>query len=384
MKKVLIFGSTGSIGRNALKVISKAKGEFKVIGLSTNQDIDTLKAQIAEFKPSFVCVNDLDQAEKLKAKLIKGPKIFSGEEGLLEFSEIESDISLMAIAGISCLKPLLKNIRHAKRIALANKESVVCAGSLVFEEARKYRTQILPVDSEINALFQLFGENKSLTNGKINKVYLTASGGSLADISQKDLARVKLNRVLAHPTWKMGPRITVDSATLINKGFEVIETHFFFGLPYEKISILMHRESMIHALVEEADGTLFACLYPPDMKMPISFALYYPQRKKGDCKVDFKSSFSCNFRPVCYTDYPLLKATLDAAKRKDNSLIILNASDEVAIDSFLRGKIKFIDIGKVIRRVLKKYPAHPVKDINDVYGWDSWARTKAQEAINKL
>ena len=146
----------------------------------------------------------------------------------------------------------------------------------------------------------------------------------------------------------------------------------------------MHRESMIHALVEETDGTLFACIYPPDMKIPISFALHYPQRSHQGSKLNFKNSFSCNFRPVRFADYPLLKVTLDAAKRKDNSLVILNASDEVAIDNFLRGRIKFVDIGKVIAKVLKKYPAHPVRNINDVYGWDSWGRTKAQEAINKL
>ncbi|MBU2265541.1 MAG: 1-deoxy-D-xylulose-5-phosphate reductoisomerase, partial [Candidatus Omnitrophica bacterium] len=200
----------------------------------------------------------------------------------------------------------------------------------------------------------------------------------------KDLSKVTVGRVLAHPTWKMGPRITVDSATLVNKGFEVIETHFFFNLAYEKIDILIHRESMIHALIEETDGTLFACLYPPDMKTPISFALHYPDRKKGNCKVNFKNSFSCNFRPIRYSDYPLLKVTLDAAKRNDNSLVILNACDEVAISNFLKGKIKFTDIGKVITKVLEKYPAHQIKNINDVLGWDNWARIKAEELIDKL
>ncbi|MBU2044894.1 MAG: 1-deoxy-D-xylulose-5-phosphate reductoisomerase [Candidatus Omnitrophica bacterium] len=384
MKKVLIFGSTGSIGRNALKVIGKAKGQFKVIGLSANRDIDTLNRQIAEFRPSFVCLNDRSQAEKLKSRLPKGLEVFSGESGLLEFASLESDISLMAISGISCLRPLLKNIKHTKRIALANKESLVTAGSLVFEEAKKQKTEILPVDSEINALFQLFETNKSLTNGNLNRVYLTASGGALAGCKHKDLSKVTVGRVLAHPTWKMGPRITVDSATLVNKGFEVIETHFFFNLAYEKIDILIHRESMIHALIEETDGTLFACLYPPDMKTPISFALHYPDRKKGNCKVNFKNSFSCNFRPIRYSDYPLLKVTLDAAKRNDNSLVILNACDEVAISNFLKGKIKFTDIGKVITKVLEKYPAHQIKNINDVLGWDNWARIKAEELIDKL
>ncbi len=384
MKKLLIFGSTGSIGRNALRVVAKEKSDFKVIGLSANKDLNTLYQQIKKFRPAYVCLKDELGAKELKAKLPKGIKLFSGEKGLLEFSALESDVSLMAISGISSLKPLLENIKHARRIALANKESLVTAGELVFRRAKRFNTEILPVDSEINALFQLFGENRYLTNGSVNKVYLTASGGALAGYKPKQLSKVTVKEVLAHPTWKMGARITVDSATLVNKGFEVIETHFFFGLPYERIDILLHPESTVHALVEKADGTLFACLYPPDMKLPISFALYYPKRKESRDKINFKNRFSYNFKPMDYSYYPLLKIILEAAKRKDNALTILNACDEVAIDYFLRGKIKFTDIHRVITESFAKYPSAPVKNINDVLHWDTWARIKTKEQINKL
>ncbi|MCF7908857.1 MAG: 1-deoxy-D-xylulose-5-phosphate reductoisomerase [Candidatus Omnitrophica bacterium] len=384
MKKVLIFGSTGSIGRNALAVIRKTKNEFKVIGLTANKDITTLKRQIKEFHPSYVCVNDEARAKRLKSELPKGIKLFVGQKGLLEFSSLESDISLMAISGVSSLLPLLENIKYTKRVALANKESLVTAGDLVFKKATKHNTEILPVDSEINALFQLFEEKRSLTNGSLGKVYLTASGGALFGYKQKDLSRVSVSEVLNHPTWKMGARITVDSATLINKAFEVIETHFFFGLPYEKIDILLHRESAIHALVEKTDGTLFACIYPPDMKMPISFALHYPKRKAQNQKINFRGSFSYNFKPIPYASYPLLRIVLEAAKKQDNGLAVLNASDEVAIDHFLKGKIKFTDIYKIIAHISKIYPSCDIKNVNDVLYWDKWARRKTEERINKL
>lgn len=384
MKKVIIFGSTGSIGKSALAVIGKAKDKFKVVGLAANKDLNALYRQIKQFKPQAVCLTDEGKAARLKPKLLKGVKLFSGESGLLEFSGLKSDISLMAISGVACLKPLLENIKHTKRVALANKESLVTAGSLVLAKARKYKTEILPVDSEINALFQLVSENKSLTNGSLSKVYLTASGGALCGLKNKDLAKVTVKKVLAHPTWKMGKRITVDSATLVNKAFEVIETHFFFGLPYNKIDILLHRESTIHALVEKNDGTLFACLYPPDMKLPISFALHYPTRQPKEKKVNFKNRFSYNFEPMPYANYPLLRIVLEAARRRDNSLAILNACDEVAVCAFLKGKIKFTDIIKIMTHIFKTYPRRKIKNINQVFCWDKWGRAKTKEEIAKL
>ena len=385
MKRVVIFGSTGSIGKNALSVIKESKGKFKVIGLCANKDINTLYGQIKEFHPSFVCLRDEGKAKSLRKRLGKGIKLFSGQEGIEEFSSIKSDIAVMAITGISSLKPLLIAIANSKRIALANKESIVTAGPLVFERAKRFNTQILPVDSEINALFQLIeSRGGGGCRDDLRKVYLTASGGALAGYSKSRLAKVGVKKVLDHPTWKMGKRVTVDSATLVNKGFEVIETHYFFGLDYQKIGIIFHKESAIHALLEYKDSTLFACLYPPDMKMPISHALCYPKRFNSKEGMNFKSSFSYNFRPLDYKNYPLLRIILEAGKKEDNSLVILNAADEVAIDYFLRRRIKFIDIYKVMTYIFRNYKSSKIKRIGDVFFWDDWARKKAEEYLKRL
>ncbi len=383
MKKVLIFGSTGSVGKNALSVIKKSEGEFKVLGLCANSDTQMLMRQVREFKPSYVCLRSEEAAAKLPASLKKRVRLFTGEKGLTEFASLKSDISLMAISGISCLEPLLLNIRHTKRVALANKESIVAAGSLVFKEADKYRTQILPVDSEINALFQLITD-KNKSGDEFKKVYLTASGGALSGYSKKDLTKVKAKKVLAHPTWKMGKRITVDCATLVNKGFEVIETHFFFNIAYEKIAIVIHKESIVHALVECKDNTLLACLYPPDMKMPISFALYYPKRFNAAKADNFKKNISLSFAPISYSRYPLLRIILEAAKKEDNSLTILNACDEVAIDWFLKQRIGFTHIYKVMQYIYNRYPSHKIRKVDDVFYWDEWARTKTKEYLSRL
>ncbi|MEI8350122.1 MAG: 1-deoxy-D-xylulose-5-phosphate reductoisomerase [Candidatus Omnitrophota bacterium] len=379
MKEIVIFGSTGSVGKNALDVIAQNPNGFKVKGLCVHRDTQSLRAQIKAFSPSHVCVVDEKEAEKLRGSLNGTITLFAGKTGLEEFSSVSSDISLMAIAGISCLKPLLINMKHTKRIALANKESVVTAGNFIFAQAKRNNTEIIPVDSEINALFQLCGPRHDF-----GKVYLTASGGALFNYKKKDLHKVNVKTVLSHPTWKMGQRITVDSATLVNKGFEVIETHYFFNLPYERIGIMLHRESTIHALVECHDGMLFACLYPPDMRIPIAFALNYPTRwpiatDRGQVK-----NFSLSFAPLRYNDFPLLKIILEAARRKDNALIVLNACDEVAISYFLQKKIKFTDIYKVMEYIFQHYPKKTVERIEDVFWWDTWARQRTKEYLEKL
>jgi len=390
MKKILIFGSTGSVGKNALEVIRKANNNFKVIGLCVNQNINVLYRQIKEFNPRYVCVRDEVAAKSIGKKLNRRIKIFKGEKGLEQFSRLSSDISLMAISGISCLKPLMINLKHTKRVALANKESIVCAGSLVFKEAKKNHTQILPVDSEINALFQLLqidGKSK-VKKQHLEKVILTASGGAVANYSKKALLTVKAKEVLSHPNWKMGSRITVDSATLVNKAFEVIETRYFFDIPYSKIEVVLHGESIIHALIKFSDNNFLASFYKPDMKIPISHALFYPKRfnactgclnsKNKDIFAE-KNTFCCTFSKVNYRKYPLFKVILNAALKKDNSLTILNACDEVGVDYFLKGKIEFKMIEKVMCYLFKNYPSRKIKTISDVFYWDKWAREKTKK-----
>ncbi|MCK9573759.1 MAG: 1-deoxy-D-xylulose-5-phosphate reductoisomerase [Candidatus Omnitrophica bacterium] len=378
MKTINIFGSTGSIGKNTLDVIRKNKKDFKVLGLCTHSNVGALCAQIKEFSPSYVCVVNEESAGKIK-HLNKKIKLFKGEIGLREFSSINCDTSLMAISGISALKPLMINIEHAKKIALANKESIVTAGDFVLDKAKRFKTKILPVDSEINALFQL-----SASQNNFSKVYLTASGGALFDYKPKDLSRVCVKTVLSHPTWRMGRRITIDSATLVNKGFEVVESHQFFNLPYENIGIVIHRESNVHALVEFKDKTLFACMYPPDMRIPISFALSYPKRIDALQTLNFKGKLSLTFEPLRVRQFPLLDIVLNGAKRGGNSLTVLNGCDEVAIEYFLGNKIKFTDIYKAMNYMFSHYKQAKLKTLDDVFYWDTWAKEKTKEYLRTL
>jgi len=378
MKTINIFGSTGSIGKNALDVIRANKKDFKVLGLCANTNTDALCAQIKEFKPRYVCVVNEQSAERIK-HIAGKVRLFKGETGLREFASIGCDTSLMAISGISALRPLMINIEHAKKIALANKESMVTAGNFVLEKAKKFKTKILPVDSEINALYQLL-----TPQSKLSKVYLTASGGALFDYRPKDLEKVCIKTVLSHPTWRMGRRITIDSATLVNKGFEVVEAHYFFNLPYENIGIVVHRESTVHAFVEFKDKTLFACMYPPDMRLPISFALGYPNRIDALKTPNFKGKLSLSFEPLKRGQFPLLDIILKGARCADNSLVILNGCDEVAVGNFLSGKIKFTDIYKAMNYIFSHYKPAKLKNLDDVFYWDDWARGKTKEYLRAL
>ncbi|MDP2923039.1 MAG: 1-deoxy-D-xylulose-5-phosphate reductoisomerase [Candidatus Omnitrophota bacterium] len=379
MKKIMIFGSTGSIGRNALDVIRRETEKFKVLGLCANSDLGVLISQIKEFRPSYVCISDEKRAEILEKIIDKKITLFKGTKGLKDFSSIACDISVMAISGISCLRPLLVNMQYAKRIALANKESVVTAGNFVFSQAKKMGTEIIPVDSEINALFQLFEQGNAF-----ERVYLTASGGSLIDYKKKDLAKVNAKAVLSHPTWRMGKRITVDSATLVNKAFEVVETHYFFELPYDNIDVVVHRQALIHALVQCPDKNIFACLYPTDMRIPIAFALYYPKRRQIFEGVNFNKFFSLSFEPLKKGNFALFELVIEAAKRKDNSLAILNACDEIAIEYFLKAKIKFTDIHRVMQHLFEHYPSRRLKNVEDIFYWDNWGREKTINYLDKL
>ncbi len=379
-KKVLVFGSTGSVGRSVLDLIEANQDFFQVIGLCSNRNLEVLTEQIKKFKPKYVCLRDQNSARQLNSEIKNQVKLFEGEVGLGRFSKIKSDISVMAISKIDCLRPLLVNIAYSKRIALANKEAVVAAAKFIFAKAKKHKTEIIPVDSEINAIFQLINQN-NLKREDIDKVYLTASGGALIDYDKKSLSEVSVGQVLDHPTWEMGKRITVDSATLVNKGFEVVEAHEFFGVDYDKINILLHRQSLMHAMLKLKDKTCFSCIYPPTMKNPIAFSLFYPKRIDLSSDKEEDETRELSYSPICYQKFPLLKVIIEAAKRKDNSLIILNAADEVLVDYFLSQKIKFDCIEKVMKRIFETYPSCKVNLIKDVYFWDNWARIKVKEEL---
>lgn len=382
MKNVIIFGSTGSVGENALDVIKNNRNAFRVKGLCVNRNIRRLTKQITEFSPRSVCVVDERAAGDAKGIVPRGVKFFSGEQGLEEFASQGADISLMAISGIASLKPLLTAIKHSRRVALANKESFVVAGGLVKRQAKKYNTELIPVDSEINALFQLF---KKVEKRTVRQVHITASGGALYSFTSRQLRKVKAKQVLAHPTWNMGRRITVDSATLVNKGFEVVETHEFFDIPYAAINILLHRQSLMHAALEMKDGVVMSCFYEPDMRIPIEHALWYPGRgvlrKKG--MFDTLKNFDCSFAPVDLKRFPLLRLVLEAARSGGNALTVVNAADEVAVEYFLKDKISFSNLYNTLVSVYTHRTRGTVGTFKDIVRWDAWARAKAKEYVEK-
>ncbi len=384
MKKVIIFGSTGSIGRNALDVIRMSKNNFQVKGLCTYRNIKLLKRQIQEFRPNYVCVVDEKSAKELKRIVEPSTKFFFGESGLKEFSSLTSDIAVMGIAGIASLFPLFIHIKYTKRIALASKEPMVVGAKLIKKEAKSNHTEIIPIDSEINSLYQTL---RFVNRKDIRKVYLTASGGPLFNIRKTlYLKKLKVRDVLRHPTWRMGRRITIDSATLVNKGFEVIETHEFFGIPYDLIDVVIQRESKVHSFVELKDGFSFLCFYFPDMRLPIGYTLYYPERASSLKNISYfkiENKMILTFYKLDYTRFPLLRLVLKAATRNDNSLIVINAADEVGIDYFLKGKIDFLSIYKVIEYIFSEYPSKRVTSLEDIIFWNDWARKKASEYLEK-
>jgi len=382
MKKVLIFGSSGSIGRSTLEIIRKDKRRFRVLGLMVNRNIKKLIEQAKEFMPKYVCVVDKTQAKKVKGYLPRGIKLLYGENSVKDFSSLGADISVMGIVGISSLKPLLIAMKYSKEIALASKEALVTAGGLVMRKLKVYKTKIIPVDSEINALFQLFN---CIKKSQLKKIYLTASGGPFLDYSVSKIKKVTRGAVLSHPTWRMGKRVTVDSATLVNKGFEVMESHYLFGLDYKNIDIVIHRESYVHAIIESKDNMLFSLIYKPSMVIPISFSLYYPERSFPLNGFDTSFvSLKLSFNKVDYVKFPLLKIVMEAAEKGGNFPVIINAADEVAVEYFLKGKAKFYDIQRAVKYMFLKTKKAAVWDLNSIYFWDKWARVKTEEFLDKI
>lgn len=382
MKKVIIFGSTGSIGQNTLDVIRKNPKDFSVLALCAYKRGRLLLKQAREFNPRYVCMISEPEAKRFRQFFPSKTAFFWGEGGLEDFSSLSSDIAVMGISGIASLKPLLVTLKHSKRVALANKESMVCAGWLVKKTASKYRTEIIPVDSEINALFQLF---KLVDTRDAKKVYLTASGGAVFDFTPAQIKRATADDVLAHPTWRMGKRITIDSATLLNKGFEVVETHEFFNLDYSVIDIVIHRESAVHACIQRKDGVMFSCMYNPDMKLSLAFALYYPQCAPFILNKRFfkKKRVTCTFLPLDYKKFPLLELALKGARRQDNSLIVLNASDEIAVRYFLKRKLNLAALCDSVAYTMSKYTSAKIHSFNDIIYWDRWAREKTKRYIER-
>lgn len=351
-KNIVILGSTGSIGTQALEVVENLKN-INIVGLSTNTNIDILECQIRKYNPMYACVMNDEKANVLKQN-IKDTKtqVLIGEEGLIKLATLDNiDTVLNSLVGNIGLLPTIYGIRARKDIALANKETLVSAGKLVMKEAKRYGVNIYPIDSEHSAIFQCLQGNK---HSEIEKIILTASGGPFRDYTNLD--NVTLEQALNHPNWSMGKKITIDSATLMNKGLEVIEAKWLFDIDVDKIQVIIHPQSIIHSMIEYKDSAVMAQLGTPDMKVPIQYALAYPNRVKNDFeKLDLLKHNSLTFKSPNYELFPCLKYAFEAIKIGGTMPCVLNASNEIAVEYFLNGHIKFTDIPKVVYKAIENH-----------------------------
>ncbi|MCM8781834.1 MAG: 1-deoxy-D-xylulose-5-phosphate reductoisomerase, partial [Candidatus Omnitrophica bacterium] len=353
MKRIAILGSTGSIGINTLNVVEAFKDKFKVIGLSTNTNLKLLKEQINRFQPEIACIMSIDKRCSLNS--IKGTKIISGLGGLIEIAtHPDVDLVVMAIVGSISLIPLLKAIEAKKQIALATKEALVSGGEIIMEAAKRNNVRIIPVDSEHSAIFQCLNGRSRY---ELKKIYLTGTGGPLRKLSQKRFDTLTPEEVINHPKWKMGKKISVDSATLMNKGLEVIEAMRLFSVKLNEIEVLIHPEAVVHSMVEFSDGAILAQMAVCDMRLPLQYALGYPDRlpQRFSLHLDFKKMKRFTFAQPDIKKFPCLKLAYTAAKEGGTFPAVLNASNEEAVMNYLNRKIKFTKIPAVIEGVLSKH-----------------------------
>jgi 1-deoxy-D-xylulose-5-phosphate reductoisomerase len=381
LKKISILGSTGSIGRQTLDVISQHPEKFSILGLAAGKNIKLLQEQILKFRPYAVSVKDEETASAL-ASLIKpgDTKIFHGQQGVEQIAVLsEADLVVSAMVGASGLRPTLAAVRAGKDIALANKESLVIAGEVLTREVQKNGGKLLPIDSEHSALFQALqcGEKKH-----VKRLILTASGGPFLNTAADQLEEVTVEVALNHPTWKMGKKITIDSATLINKGFEVIEAKWLFGFDPEQISVWIHPQSIVHSMVEYIDGSVISQMGKPDMRIPIAFAISYPDRISMNCNTVSPESFGkLSFQNVDFEQFPSLSLAFDALRKGGTMPSVMNGANEVAVSAFLSGQIKFTGIISTVKKVMELHKTGPANTLDAVLESDLWARKTAQSLI---
>lgn len=375
-KSISLLGATGSIGRQTLEVC-EALG-LQVTALTANRSAELLEEQCRKFHPALAVCMDRSAAETLKIKLADtSVKVLSGMEGLLEATVLEEvDTVLTAVMGMVGLRPTLAALKKGKRVALANKETMVCAGELVIATAEQYGGEIIPVDSEHSALFQCLQCNRD--RGEVKRLILTASGGPFFGKTRKELEEVTLADALKHPNWSMGAKITVDSATMMNKGLEIIEAMRLYRMPLEKISVVIHRESIIHSLVEYCDNAVLAQLGAPDMRLPIQYALTYPARVSGPAKpLDMLNCPNLTFVPPDEENFPSLALAKEAARTGGTATAILNGANEVAVADFLAGKIGFMDIPRRVERAMGAVAVIQDPALEDILSADAAARQAA-------
>ncbi|WP_410510855.1 1-deoxy-D-xylulose-5-phosphate reductoisomerase [Paenibacillus sp. BR2-3] len=376
MKKISVLGSTGSIGTQTLDVVAMHPDSFEVDGLAAGNNTGLLLEQIHRFKPRRVSVASPRLADEIRSSLPAGVKLFSGSEGLTEIAAGgDADTVVTAVMGSVGLQSTLAAIEAGKHIGLANKETLVTAGHLVTELAARKGVALLPIDSEHSAIFQcLNGE----TRGDVAGITLTASGGSFRDFSREQLKSVTVEDALRHPNWTMGAKITIDSATMVNKGLEVIEAHWLFGLSYEQINVLLHPESIIHSYVEFCDSSIIAQLGTPDMRVPIQYALTYPQRWNSPAqRLSLAEIGRLTFREMDYERFPALKLAVECGKAGGTATTAFNAANEIAVGRFLRSEISFLRIEEIIAETLERHINESHPDLEQIQHCDRSVRELA-------
>lgn len=384
VRTIVVLGSTGSVGRSTLDVVRALKGRFVVAGLSANTRAAELASQVAEFRPAVAVlagkVSPQEASDLAGCCQAVGTRLLVGPGGLLELAELGgADLVVNALVGSAGIRPTLAAIRAGKHVALANKESLVAAGGLIVEAASRAGVRLIPIDSEHSAIYQCVrGEDA----GRIQRIVLTASGGPLVDVGGDRLAGVSAEEALSHPTWNMGKKVTIDSATLLNKGFEVIEAHWLFGVEADRIEVVVERKSVVHSLVEFVDGSVSALLSPPDMRLPIQYALTYPERlRTRSGGLDLASIGSLAFERPDGERFPCLALAYEALAKGGTTPAALSAADEVAVAAFLDGRMQFGDIHRVLREVTARHRPVPADSLDAVLQADRWARSAAEAMV---
>jgi len=392
-KRIAILGSTGSIGKSALRVIdalnsSHVAGEgqditqYEIVALSAHSNVKLLTEQTRRYRPKFVAVTNADYCEQLRESLSDlDVKILAGPDSLIEVAELEEiDIVLTAVVGAAGLGAVLAAAKKGKRLAIANKEPLVIAGEMLTQTAEENGATILPVDSEHSAIFQVMQAGR---HEEVSKIILTSSGGPFRKASPEDIQNVTCQQALSHPVWDMGPKITIDSATMMNKALEVIEAHWLFNMPVEKIEVLIHPESIVHSLVEFVDGSIIAQLGEPDMCLPIQYALTYPVRVAGVARhLRLEEIGKLTFEKPNLETFRALSLGFEVARTAGTSAAVFNAANEAAVQEFLAGKIKFVNIVELVERCLNKHNVKTSASLEELLQADAWARNEVYKSIN--
>jgi 1-deoxy-D-xylulose-5-phosphate reductoisomerase len=381
MKKVVLLGSTGSIGASTIKVAQDLPDHIRLLGLAAGNNLELLLEQTRKHRPEAICISDPEKAEIAREVLGTSTRVFSGAEGLIQLATLPSaDIVLIAIVGTSGLQPALAAIRAGKDIAVASKEILVMAGEIVMRAAEKNGVRVLAVDSEHSAIFQcLDGKPPS----SVRRLLLTASGGPFRTTPKEEFSQISVERALKHPSWVMGRKITIDSATLFNKGLEMIEARWLFGVPMERVGVLVHPQSVVHSMVEFIDGSILAQLSSPDMCLPIQYALTYPHRLRSDrVQTDFAKLGSLTFEEPDLERFPAVALARQAGETGGTMPAVLNSANEIAVEAFCERKISFDRISQVVARTMERHEPVAHATLEQILKADAWARGQATEEIS--